>query len=210
MRRRIARNAARSALSMRSPASCTSPPAMSCNASKAMPSVVFPDPDSPTMPKVSPRLSCSVACRTAWKWRLRNHPCAIGKLTSTSRASSSTAASSATGCTTRCGRLASKRWVYGCRGFANTVAVSPLSTSRPRSITPTRWVKRRTRFRSCVMNSSAMPISRCSSSSSARICAWMVTSSAVVGSSQISSCGLQARAMAIIARWRCPPDSWCG
>ena len=43
-----------------------------------------------------------------------------------------------------------------------------ISTSRPRSITPTRWVKRRTRFRSCVMNSSAMPISRCSSSSSSQ------------------------------------------
>jgi hypothetical protein len=44
----------------------------------------------------------------------------------------------------------------------------------------------------------------------ARICAWMVTSSAVVGSSQISSCGRQASAMAIIARWRWPPESWCG
>ena len=43
-----------------------------------------------------------------------------------------------------------------------------------------------------------------------RICAWMVTSSAVVGSSAISSFGLQASAMAIITRWRMPPDSWCG
>ena len=38
----------------------------------------------------------------------------------------------------------------------------------------------------------------------------MVTSSAVVGSSAISSFGLQASAMAIITRWRMPPDSWCG
>ena len=38
----------------------------------------------------------------------------------------------------------------------------------------------------------------------------MVTSSAVVGSSAISSCGLQAIAMAIITRWFMPPDSWCG
>ena len=38
----------------------------------------------------------------------------------------------------------------------------------------------------------------------------MVTSSAVVGSSAISSCGLQASAIAIIARWRWPPESWCG
>ena len=55
-----------------------------------------------------------------------------------------------------------------------------------------------------------MPISRRSRSSSARICAWIVTSSAVVGSSAISSDGSQASASAIITRWRMPPDSWCG
>ena len=38
----------------------------------------------------------------------------------------------------------------------------------------------------------------------------MVTSSAVVGSSAISSFGRQASAMAIITRWRMPPESWCG
>ena len=43
-----------------------------------------------------------------------------------------------------------------------------------------------------------------------RICAWIVTSSAVVGSSAISSFGLQASAIAIITRCRMPPDSWCG
>ena len=42
------------------------------------------------------------------------------------------------------------------------------------------------------------------------ICAWMVTSSAVVGSSAISSRGSQTSAMAIMTRWRMPPDSWCG
>ena len=40
-----------------------------------------------------------------------------------------------------------------------------------------------------------------------RICAWIVTSSAVVGSSAISSVGLQASAIAIITRWRMPPES---
>ena len=35
----------------------------------------------------------------------------------------------------------------------------------------------------------------------------MVTSRAVVGSSAISKAGWQTRAMAIIARWRRPPDS---
>ena len=38
----------------------------------------------------------------------------------------------------------------------------------------------------------------------------MVTSSAVVGSSQMSSWAGRIGAMAIIARWRWPPDSWCG
>ena len=38
----------------------------------------------------------------------------------------------------------------------------------------------------------------------------MVTSSAEVGSSAISTLGLQASAMAIMARWRMPPESWCG
>ena len=38
----------------------------------------------------------------------------------------------------------------------------------------------------------------------------MVTSSAVVGSSAISSAGLHESAMAIITRWRMPPENWCG
>ena len=55
-----------------------------------------------------------------------------------------------------------------------------------------------------------MPNSFCRSSISARICAWIVTSSAVVGSSAINSAGRHAIAIAIIARWRMPPESWCG
>ena len=47
-------------------------------------------------------------------------------------------------------------------------------------------------------------------SSRARICAWTVTSSAVVGSSAISSFGSFASAIAIIARWRMPPENSCG
>ena len=38
----------------------------------------------------------------------------------------------------------------------------------------------------------------------------MVTSRAVVGSSAIRSFGLQESAMAIITRWRMPPENWCG
>ncbi len=43
-----------------------------------------------------------------------------------------------------------------------------------------------------------------------RIWAWIVTSSAVVGSSAIRSFGRQASAMAIITRWRMPPEKRCG
>ncbi len=40
--------------------------------------------------------------------------------------------------------------------------------------------------------------------------AWIVTSRAVVGSSAIISFGSRARAIAIITRWRMPPENWCG
>ncbi len=40
-----------------------------------------------------------------------------------------------------------------------------------------------------------------------RTWAWIVTSSAVVGSSAISSAGRQISAIASMARWRRPPDS---
>ncbi len=52
-----------------------------------------------------------------------------------------------------------------------------------------------------------MPVSACSASRRSRICAWIVTSSAVVGSSAIRSFGRQAIAMAIITRWLMPPES---
>ena len=55
-----------------------------------------------------------------------------------------------------------------------------------------------------------MPSSSRRRSRSSRICAWMVTSSAVVGSSAIRSFGRQASAIAIITRWRSPPESSCG
>ena len=45
---------------------------------------------------------------------------------------------------------------------------------------------------------------------SSRIWAWMVTSSAVVGSSAMRMSGPQASAMAIIARCRMPPENSCG
>ena len=60
------------------------------------------------------------------------------------------------------------------------------------------------------MKTIAIPSRFCSPARSSRICACTVTSSAVVGSSAISTSGSQASAMAIITRWRWPPDSSCG
>ena len=50
----------------------------------------------------------------------------------------------------------------------------------------------------------------CSSLIRPSICAWMVTSRAVVGSSARISLGSQARAMAITIRCFMPPLNWCG
>ena len=55
-----------------------------------------------------------------------------------------------------------------------------------------------------------MPKSAFSSRSRSRICAWIVTSSAVVGSSAISSTGSLENPIASITRWRMPPENWCG
>ncbi len=60
------------------------------------------------------------------------------------------------------------------------------------------------------MTTTAVSNSLCRRSISSRICAWTVTSSAVVGSSAISSFGSLASAIAIIARWRMPPENSCG
>jgi len=60
------------------------------------------------------------------------------------------------------------------------------------------------------MNMTPMPCSRWMVLMSSRMRACVVTSSAVVGSSAIRSPGSSASAMAIITRWRCPPESWWG
>ena len=62
-----------------------------------------------------------------------------------------------------------------------------------------------TTARSCVISSSPMPCSRCSCFSRSRICAWIVTSSAVVGSSAIRKSGSAASVIAIITRCFWPP-----
>ncbi len=75
---------------------------------------------------------------------------------------------------------------------------------------PRRAASSATTPRSCVMRMIAVPVSSRSCRMSSRICAWIVTSSAVVGSSAMSSRGRHASAIAIIARWRMPPESLCG
>ena len=70
----------------------------------------------------------------------------------------------------------------------------------PRSITTTSSAISATTPMSWVMKITAVPRSRCRARTVFRICAWMVTSSAVVGSSAINRRGWQDRAMAIITR----------
>ena len=95
-------------------------------------------------------------------------------------------------------------------GVGEDVVDRALSTHCPPYMTTTVSHVSATTPRSWVMRMIAELNSRCRSFISSRICAWTVTSSAVVGSSAISSFGLQTSAIAIIARWRMPPENWCG
>ena len=86
----------------------------------------------------------------------------------------------------------------------------PVLDRRPAYITITVWAVSATTPRSWVIRITPMSKSRLTLSMSSRICACTVTSSAVVGSSAISTAGLCASAIAIIARWRMPPENWWG
>ena len=86
----------------------------------------------------------------------------------------------------------------------------PSSTTRPAYITTMRSARSATTPMSCVMIRIDEPNSLWRRFISSRICAWIVTSSAVVGSSAIRSDGLHESAIAIITRCRIPPENWCG
>ena len=86
----------------------------------------------------------------------------------------------------------------------------PASTISPAYITITRSHSSATTARSCVISTMAMLVRSRSSRTSAVICACTVTSSAVLGSSAISSSGSHSRPIAIITRWRMPPEYSCG
>ena len=112
-----------------------------CSASSAMPSVVLPEPDSPTMPSVSPRRSCSVASRTASKLALAE-PALAGSGSSTLDLPRPAPAPARRRPPAAPRAAAGWRAACACRdaaGCAKTSPVSPISTSLPRSITPTRW-----------------------------------------------------------------------
>src|SRR5690606_27980603 len=100
--------------------------------------------------------------------------------------------------------------VYGCFGSRNSGRVGASSTICPAYMTATRSQISATIPRSWVMSTTLVPRSRCRSAMRSRVWAWMVTSSAVVGSSATSRSGWPASAMAIITRCAWPPDSSWG
>ena len=100
--------------------------------------------------------------------------------------------------------------VYGCCGAANSSSTAASSTLRPAYMTMTRSAMSATTPRLCVTSTIAVPNSSRTSRIRSRMPAWIVTSSAVVGSSAISIFGSHASAIAITTRWRIPPESWCG
>src|SRR2546427_7088514 len=105
---------------------------------------------------------------------------------------------------------ASRPHVYGCWGSLKICSLVPLSITRPAYITVTSSAISATTPRSCVIRTTAEPKDSWRRAIRSRICAWIVTSSAVVGSSAMRMAGLHESAMAIIARWRIPPENWCG
>src|SRR6202451_1924904 len=105
------------------------------------------------------------------------------------------------------GTARSRPSVYGWWAAANSSVTGASSTAWPPYITITRDATVAMIARSCVMSKTAMPIACCRSASRARIWACTVTSSAVVGSSAITSAGYITSAIAIITRWRVPPES---
>ena len=89
-------------------------------------------------------------------------------------------------------------------------AAGASSTIRPPYMIAIRSENSTSSDRSWVMNSTEKPSRSRSSTSWPRICRCITTSSAVVGSSMMTTCGSRASAMPIITRWRMPPESWCG
>ena len=60
------------------------------------------------------------------------------------------------------------------------------------------------------MKTYAVAVASCRSMKRFRICAWMLTSSAEVGSSATTTAGCSIIARATATRWRWPPLNMCG
>jgi len=100
--------------------------------------------------------------------------------------------------------------VYGCSGWSKRSSADACSTTCPAYMTTMSSAASATTPMSCVITIIAISYSAWSSSSRSRTPACTVTSKAVVGSSAINSFGLQEIAIAIITRWRMPPENRCG
>src|SRR6478735_8741272 len=89
-------------------------------------------------------------------------------------------------------------------------STAPVSTGFPAYMTMMSSAIPATTPRSWVIMTTAAPVSSWAVWSTSRTWAWMVTSRAVVGSSATRTRGLLAMAMAIMTRWRMPPENSCG
>ena len=232
MRRLYGMNSRADIARMSRPSKCAVPAVASCSRISVRPTVVLPEPDSPTRPSVLPLGRSNDTSCTARNSRRPKRPSREKKLFDRLRTDSTTGSSGATprgrsstvpgsmpaplmkssitgsraGRRSSCGRQRSSAVVYVSCGRSNTSRAGPCSRISPSRITMTWSAISPTTARSCVMNSTDICRRFCSWPMSSRICFWIVTSSAVVGSSAISSLGSQAIAIAIITRCCCPPD----
>ena len=94
----------------------------------------------------------------------------------------------------------------GMRGVLEELATAPISTIFPAYMTATRSLTRPTTARSCETKSMASEASAQVGEQRQNL-RLTVTSSAVVGSSAMSRAGRLTMAMAIMTRWRWPPES---
>ena len=193
--------------------SSTEPPLGSIRRTMQRATVDLPEPDSPTMPRVWPRRISRLTSVAALHRALPAEPAACRGRSSRGRARAARTARPDRSAAPSARASAPRRSACGCRrvrGRCSTSCLVPSSTRVPRRSTATRCAMSATTPKSWVMKSTPAPWRCCRSSTSFRICACVVTSSAVVGSSAISSAGSSTSAIAITMRWRCPPDSWCG
>src|SRR3954452_8067721 len=108
------------------------------------------------------------------------------------------------------GKDLSRPSLYGWSESLYRSAERASSTIRPPYMIAIRSENSTSSDRSWVMNSPEKSSRSRSSTSCARICRCITTSSAVVGSSMMTTCGSRTSAIPIITRCRMPPDSWCG